>query len=71
MQLIDKLVLECKKTGYKAEIEFHGKVEVATAIDAEYLLYQTLDDLKRACMDAATCRGRGGGVRRSRCSAAS
>ena len=38
--------------------------EVATAIDAEYLLYQTLDDLKRACMDAATCRGRGGGVRR-------
>lgn len=26
MQLIDKLVLECKKTGYKAEIEFHGKV---------------------------------------------
>ena len=28
--------------------------EVATAIDAEYLLYQTLDDLKRACMDAAT-----------------
>ena len=26
MQLIDKLVLECKKTGYKADIEFHGKV---------------------------------------------
>ena len=40
--------------------------EVATAIDAEYLLYQTLDDLKRACMDAETCRGRGGGVRRRR-----
>lgn len=25
MQLIDKLVLECKKTGYRADIEFHGK----------------------------------------------
>ena len=25
MQLIDKLVFECKKTGYRAEIEFHGK----------------------------------------------
>lgn len=38
--------------------------EVANAIDAEYLLYQSLDDLKRACMDAATCRERGGGVKR-------
>ena len=26
MQLIDKLTFECPKTGYKAEIEFHGKV---------------------------------------------
>ena len=26
MQLIDKLVFECQKTGYRAEIEFHGKV---------------------------------------------
>lgn len=26
MQLIDKLIFECKKTGYRAEIEFHGKV---------------------------------------------
>lgn len=26
MQLIDKLVFECPKTGYKADIEFHGKV---------------------------------------------
>ena len=34
--------------------------EVARVIDAEYVLYQSLDDLKRACMDAAIC-GRGGG----------
>ena len=26
MQLIDKLVFECPKTGYRADIEFHGKV---------------------------------------------
>ena len=29
MQLIDKLVFECPKTGYKADIEFHGKVCLA------------------------------------------
>lgn len=34
MQLIDKLVLECKKTGYKAEIEFHSKVGVWRAREA-------------------------------------
>ena len=34
MQLIDKLVLECKKTGYKAEIEFHGKVGVRRVCEA-------------------------------------
>lgn len=26
MQLIDKVVFACEKTGYRAEIEFHGKV---------------------------------------------
>lgn len=29
--------------------------EVAKAIDAEYVLYQSLDDLKRACRDAEIC----------------
>ena len=31
--------------------------EVAKMIDAEYVVYQTLDDLKRAVMDAALCKG--------------
>ena len=31
--------------------------EVAKAIDAEYVLYQSLDDLKRACRDAEICEG--------------
>ena len=30
--------------------------EVAKEIKAEYVLYQTLPDLKRACQDAAICR---------------
>lgn len=30
--------------------------EVAKKIDAEFVLYQTLDDLKQACRDAALCR---------------
>ena len=35
--------------------------EVAKMIDAEYVVYQTLDDLKRAVMDAALCKGFEGG----------
>lgn len=30
--------------------------EVAKKIDAEFVLYQTLDDLKRACQDGALCK---------------
>ena len=30
--------------------------EVAKEIKADYVLYQTLPDLKRACKDAAICR---------------
>ena len=26
MQIIDKVILNCPSTGYKAEIDFHGKV---------------------------------------------
>lgn len=33
--------------------------EVAKVIDAEYVLYQSLEDLKRACRDSEIC-GRGG-----------
>lgn len=33
MQLIDKLVFECQKTGYRAEIEFHGKVNEMRIIE--------------------------------------
>ena len=29
--------------------------EVAEKIDAEFVLYQSLDDLKKACQDAAIC----------------
>lgn len=40
------------------ELIAHGRTEeeVAKKIDAEYVLYQTLNDLKRACQDGALCR---------------
>ena len=34
--------------------------EVTEAINAEYVLYQTLEDLKEACTAAALCRESGG-----------
>ncbi|KNB44741.1 oxysterol binding protein [Blastocystis sp. subtype 4] len=33
MQLIDKLSFSCPKTGYSAEIEFHGKVSMRSVSD--------------------------------------
>ena len=39
------------------ELIAYGRTEeeVAKKIDAEFVLYQTLDDLKKACQDAAIC----------------
>ena len=36
-------------------------IRFCNVIDAEYVVYQTLDDLKRAVMDAALCKGFEGG----------
>lgn len=39
------------------ELIAYGRTEeeVAKKIDAEFVLYQSLDDLKKACQDAAIC----------------
>ena len=44
----------------RKELIAYGKTEeeVANQINAEFVLYQTLEDLKQACKDAALCNGK-------------
>ena len=42
----------------RRELIAYGKTEeeVASQINADFVLYQTLEDLKQACKDAALCK---------------